>query len=105
MIVYPVAFILSNNSVTKARCSPATITRISFIGCKVSMLIRLFLSIHFNCSACRYTANPVPHSSGPIPVQDAVFRVQGDQMHPLVVIEMLQEFVPLDQLPDARARC
>src|SRR5579884_3794787 len=40
MIVYPVAFTLSNKSVTNARCSPATMTRISFMGCSVRALMR-----------------------------------------------------------------
>src|SRR5262245_56164157 len=101
MIVYPVALTRSSRSVTKARCSPATMTRISFIGCNVRPIHILLSHTHsrpfLHPPALR---NDIPHSLRVVSIPYPILRVEGDEMHPLIMVVMLEHFVPRDQLVD-----
>ena len=58
-------------------------------------------------AGCNLCVTGIPHAApdprGHVAVPDAVFRVQRSQVHPLVVIEMLQHLVPRNEFLDPRA--
>src|SRR6476659_7186657 len=106
MIVYPVALTRSSKSVTKARCSPATMTRISFIGCNIRPIPHSFPSplkvVLVSGNAASW--NDVPHSLRVVSIPHPILRVEGDEVHPLIMIVVLEHFMPRDQLIDPFAR-
>src|SRR4029079_7139268 len=104
MIVYPVALTRSSKSVTKARCSPATMTRISFIGCNIRTITHSFPSpLKIAVVSTNALWNGVPQSLRVVSIPHPILRVEGDEVHPLVMVVMLRPFMPRDQLVDPLA--
>ena len=72
---------------------------LAYTGCLCPRRCRFSLS-----SVCGYTSDATPSDRRSIPVQASIFGVKRNQVRPLVMLQMLQDFMPTDEFLEVHAR-